>query len=276
MTGRARAALAISGLDPSGGAGIALDLRAFRAAGVWGSAACAALTVQSTRGVRRVVAVSSSLVREQAEEVLGDLDVGAIKTGALGSLANVRAVLAIAARHPNVPLVVDPVMIPSRGRGPSARLDGGAGPAALLRLAKAAVLVTPNLPEAAALLGRARVLDARAAAIELVRAGCSAALVKGGHGRGPQSVDWLATSGGVHEIALPRRGVAEVHGTGCALASLIAGRLARRTSRNPVQQAEIVQAARWARRTLDGALGRSLVVGGGLRVLDMPRGPGLR
>ncbi len=102
MKRRAHAALTIAGLDQpeSGGAGIRPRFEgfAFRAAGVWGAAAVAALTVQSTRGVRRVVAVTPALVRDQVEEVLADLDVRAIKIGALGSLATVRAVLAIASR----------------------------------------------------------------------------------------------------------------------------------------------------------------------------------
>ena len=93
-------ALAIAGLDPSGGAGLLADLRSFGAAGVWGAAVCAALTVQSTRGVRAVRAVPAALVLEQAREVLADARVRAVKTGALGSAANVRAVTALLAEHP--------------------------------------------------------------------------------------------------------------------------------------------------------------------------------
>ncbi len=146
-------ALSIAGLDPSGGAGLAADLRSFGAAGVWGAAVCAALTVQSTQGVRAVRAVPSALVIEQAREVLADARVRAVKTGALGSAANVRAVLALLAEHPAIPWVVDPVMLPSRRAGAGAAGLHGRGVGPLRALAAAATLVTPNLAEAAALLG---------------------------------------------------------------------------------------------------------------------------
>src|SRR5580692_4558719 len=132
-------ALSIAGLDPSGGAGLAADLRAFGAAGVWGAAVCAVLTVQSTRGVRAVRPVPSALVIEQAREVLADARVRAIKTGALGSAGNARAVAALLAEHPGIPSVVDPVMIPSRRAGAGASLHGG-GVGPLRRLAAAATL----------------------------------------------------------------------------------------------------------------------------------------
>jgi hydroxymethylpyrimidine/phosphomethylpyrimidine kinase len=261
-------ALAVAGLDPSGGAGLAADLRAFGAAGVWGAAVCAVLTVQSTRGVRAVKAVPAALVLEQAREVLGDARVRAIKTGALGSGANARAVAQLLAEHPSVPAVVDPVMIPSRGAG--ATLHGRSlGP--LRALSAAATLITPNLAEAAALLGQpVPEGEAAAAAEALVAAGARAALVKGGHGRGREAVDWLALGGGrVVRIARPRLRGPEVHGTGCTLASLIAGRLAARPGRGGVRAEDLVEATRWARARLDRALRAPRVVGGGLRAMDV-------
>jgi hydroxymethylpyrimidine/phosphomethylpyrimidine kinase len=264
-------ALAIAGLDPSGGAGLAADLRSFGAAGVWGAAVCAALTVQSTRGVCAVRPVPAALVLEQAREVLADARVRVIKTGALGSGANVRAVAKLLAEHPSIPSVVDPVMLPSRraGQGDGGLHGRGVGP--LRTLAAAATLVTPNLLEAAALLGQAIPPGEEAAAAEaLVAAGARAALVKGGHGQGPEAVDWLAIRGGqLVRIARPRRRAAEVHGTGCALASLIAGRLAARARRGAPREADLVEAARWARARLDRAIRAPLVVGAGLRVMDV-------
>ena len=271
-------ALSIAGLDPSGGAGLAADLRAFGAAGVWGAAVCAALTVQSTRGVRAVYPVPAARVLEQAREVLADARVRAFKTGALGSAANARAVLALLAEHPGIPSVVDPVMIPSRRAGPAegrgdvaaAGLHGRAvGP--LRALAAAATLVTPNLAEAAALLGEpVSDADAPAAAAALVAAGARAALVKGGHGHGPEAVDWLALRGGrLVRIARPRRRVPPMHGTGCTLAALVAGRLAARARRGAPRPDDIVEAARWARARLDRALGAPLAGGAGLRVMDV-------
>jgi hydroxymethylpyrimidine/phosphomethylpyrimidine kinase len=272
-------ALAVAGLDPSGGAGLSADLRGFAAASVWGAAVAAVLTVQSTRGVRRVIPVAATLVTAQAEEVLADARVRAIKVGALGSARNVRAVAAILAAHPRVPSVVDPVMIPSRAASPGARLDGGV--AALRALARSATLVTPNLAEASALLGRAvaSMEQARAAAVALVEDGAMAALVKGGHGEGPEAVDWLALRGRagsaphVVRIARPRRRTPKLHGTGCSLSALIAGRLAAgaKVARRLPTEAEIIAAVRWARARLDRALARPLVTGAGLRVLDVTR-----
>ncbi len=115
-------ALAIAGLDPSGGAGLAADLRSFGAAGVWGAAVCAALTVQSTRGVRAVRPVPAALVLEQAREVLADARVRAFKTGALGSAANARAVAALLADHPSVPSLTVGV----REFGPKDRIQADA------------------------------------------------------------------------------------------------------------------------------------------------------
>jgi hydroxymethylpyrimidine/phosphomethylpyrimidine kinase len=269
-------ALTIAGLDPSGGAGITADLRAFAAAGVWGAAVCAALTVQSTRGVRAVHAVSAKLIMEQAEEAIGDALVRAIKTGALGSTANVRTVARLIERNETIPAVVDPVMLPSRGEG--ARLDGaGAGSIpALQRLARVATLVTPNLAEAGALLGATITTEAEArdAAVALVEAGSHAALVKGGHGKGAEAVDWLvvgAQTKRVVRIARPRRKTPPLHGTGCTLASLIAGRLAAQSVGRLPETNELVAAVRWARVRLDAAIRAPLTTGRGLLVLGPKR-----
>jgi hydroxymethylpyrimidine/phosphomethylpyrimidine kinase len=270
-------ALTIAGLDPSGGAGIAADLRAFAAAGAWGAAVCAALTVQSTRGVRAVRAVATKLVIAQADEVLGDARVLAIKTGALGSAANVRAVARLIEMHPEIPAIVDPVMLPSRAAGDGARLDGPGSIPALQRLARAATLVTPNLAEASALLGGAAITSeeqARDAAVALVEAGSHAALVKGGHGTGAEAVDWLvvgAQTKRIVRIARPRRATPPLHGTGCTLASLIAGRLAAKGSGGLPGEAELIAAVRWARGRLDAAIGAPLTTGHGLLVLDPTR-----
>ena len=270
-------ALTIAGLDPSGGAGIAADLRAFAAAGAWGAAVCAALTVQSTRGVRAVRAVATRLVIAQADEVLGDARVLAIKTGALGSAANARAVARLIEAHPQIAAIVDPVMLPSRSAGDGARLDGPGSIAALQRLARAATLVTPNLAEASALLGGAAITtedEARDAAVALVEAGAHAALVKGGHGSGAEAVDWLvvgAQTKRIVRIARPRRVTPPLHGTGCTLASLIAGRLAAKGSDRPPGEVALISAVRWARGRLDAAIGAPLTTGHGLAVLDPTR-----
>ncbi len=268
-------ALAIAGLDPSGGAGLAADLRAFEAAGIWGAAVCAALTVQSTRGVRAVKPVATRLVLDQAREVIADARVRAVKTGALGSAANARAITALLADNAHIPSVVDPVMIPSRGARDATLAGRALGP--LRALAARATVVTPNLPEASALLGHVVADDeAPAAAEALVRAGAAAALVKGGHARGPEAIDWLALRAAravrLVRIAFARRRLPPVHGTGCTLASLLAGRLAARSTRGAPRPEDLEEAARWARARLDRALAATLVVGRGQRVVD-PRGP---
>lgn len=273
---RLAAALTVAGLDPSGGAGIAADLRGFAAAGAWGCAACAALTVQSTRGVRAVHAVAPALLEAQIEELLTDVRIGAIKTGALGSAANAQAMFAILARHPAIPAVVDPVMLPSRAIGSASaasRLDGRSGTKALRTLASAATLLTPNLDEAASLLGesaRIQARSARDAAVALLALGSRAVLLKGGHAKGAESIDWLAFAGGrVERIARKRLQTPSVHGTGCLLSALIAGRLATKGTRTRRSEPAILEAVRFARATLARALGRASKLGGGLLVLRL-------
>lgn len=268
MARKTPTALTLAGLDPSGGAGIAADLRAFQAAEVWGAAVCACLTVQSTQGLREVSAVRSSLVVAQAREVLVDADVRAIKTGAMGSAANARAVAALIREHPRIPAIVDPVMIPTRGR---ARLDGKDGKGssrALLALIGAATLVTPNMAEAAAIAGGTIASEAQAmeAARAIVALGARAVLVKGGHGKGREAVDVLAMDGHMIRVAGPRRKTGEIHGTGCTLASLIAGKLAAR-GRARVDVALMEEAVRWAKRAIDEAIQHPMRVGKGLLVM---------
>jgi hydroxymethylpyrimidine/phosphomethylpyrimidine kinase len=269
------AALTIAGLDPSGGAGVAADLRAFARAGAWGTAVCASLTVQSRRGVRAVEPVASALVIAQVEELLADMKVRALKTGALGSAENARAIAALSAAHPSIPAVVDPVMIPTRVGASGVRLDGAGAVDAMRALAAVATLVTPNRDEAAALLGAPLRTDddARAAGAELVRRGARAALMKGGHGEGPEAVDWLVTRTRAVRLARPRipPSRARFHGTGCALSALVAGRLALRSGRGRASEDDLVAAVRWARARLDAALRAPVVLGPTMRVPALDR-----
>jgi len=276
---RIRTALAIGGLDPSGGAGVVADLRAFRVAGVWGAAVVAAQTVQSTRGVKRVAPTEPALVRQQVDEVVADLDVRAIKTGALGSLANLRTVTRLAETRSRIVLVVDPVLGPSRGAG-ALNLNSRAASQAQRRLLRQANLMTPNVPEAEALLGGtiATPAQARDAAMALLELGPAAVLLKGGHLAEPprQIVDWLATYRGVERIAHQRLALGDVHGTGCTLAALIAGQLARGPRsrkgrrRGSSPGGELSAIVRWATRTLGLGLRSAARVGKGMAVLGAP------
>ena len=262
-------ALTIGGLDPGGGAGIAADLRAFVAAGVFGCAAVAVITVQSTAGLRSVRTVAARDLRAQVEEVLRHQRVRAIKVGALGSRENVLAVARILARGPrraDIPVVVDTTIRPTRGDAPLLAAD--AWSAMREALLPRAALVTLNLDEAFALLGeRVRtVSEAHDAARALVRTGARAVLIKGGHMRGPAAIDVLAMDDQVIELRARRLAFPSTHGTGCTFAALVAGRLARE-SRLSVSRDSLLSAIRWAKRVHHGALSRVSDVGHGMRVI---------
>jgi hydroxymethylpyrimidine/phosphomethylpyrimidine kinase len=252
--------LALSGLDPGGGAGLLADARAIGATGAFACAVATLLTTQSTRGLRRVALVSPKLWIEQARRVLEDQDVRAIKTGALGSAANVRAAASLLARYPRVPVVVDPVLVPTRGR--ARLLDRRALGAMRRELIPRATLVTANVAEAEALTGErvSNLEEARVAAKALVTMGARAALVKGGHLKGTHAIDVLVVGEKLTKLDAPRlRLKRKIHGAGCVLASLIAGRLARGDA--------LLAAVRWAKRAHHRALSHAVFVGGDLAVL---------
>ncbi|MFE7505873.1 bifunctional hydroxymethylpyrimidine kinase/phosphomethylpyrimidine kinase [Promicromonospora sp. NPDC057488] len=221
-------ALTIAGSDPSGGAGIQADLKTFAALGGYGCAVLTGLTAQSTTGVTRVHPVPADMVRAQLDTLFADVAVDTIKIGMTTDAAVARAVAAVlrdlraAGRAPFV--VLDPVMVATSGDrllAPDAE--------AVLRdeLLPLADLVTPNLPEAAVLLGVEPARDGRATADQaraLSALGAGYALVKGGHLDSAESVDHLAGPGGNDVVALaaPRVPTRNTHGTGCTLSSACA------------------------------------------------------
>lgn len=260
-------ALSIAGLDPSGGAGLFADLRAFREASVWGCGAVAVMTVQSTAGLRASTPVATPDLVAQIRELFAHQNIRAVKIGALGSLSNVRGVTRFLAKHgARVPVVIDPVVRATRGASGAPLLEARAA-AALLEMARAATLITPNAVEAALFTGRPvrDVNDAEIAARELVDRGARAALVKGGHlvpAKG-DVIDVLVVGSRVFHLRSPRARIAP-HGTGCTLASLVAGRLAGSTR---IDDAAIVASVRWAKRHLAARIERALRVGDGQWVL---------
>jgi hydroxymethylpyrimidine/phosphomethylpyrimidine kinase len=278
-------ALAIGGLDPGGGAGLAADLRAFAAAGAFGCAAVALVTVQSASGLRSARAVPARELRAQVLEVTAHQRVRAVKVGALGSAENVLAVAALLAQSAGIPVVVDTPMIATRtlARGGTARANGGsagasrgtrlldAGALAALRdrLLPRATLVTVNADEAEALVGGpvCTVGEAHDAARALVKKGARAALVKGGHLAGASAVDVLAVGGEVFELRAKRLAGGPVHGTGCTFASLVAGRLATRRGAGEPGAEAIVAAVRWAKRVHHAALAGAVDIGGEMRAI---------
>lgn len=219
-------ALTIAGSDSGGGAGIQADLKTFAAFGVYGASAVTAVTAQNTLGVLAIHPVPPTIIGAQIDAVLEDIDVSAIKIGMLGATDAIAAVAAGLARHRPRPIVLDPVMIATTG----ARLLPEAAMGALVRLLfPKALLITPNLAEAAA-LSNEPVADDEAGMIRqaeaILRLGASAVLIKGGHAAGPESVDLLVRDGTVMRFAKPRVALPDTHGTGCTLSSAIAARLA--------------------------------------------------
>jgi hydroxymethylpyrimidine/phosphomethylpyrimidine kinase len=218
-----RVALSIAGSDPSGGAGIQADLKTFHQFGVYGEAVIALLTVQNTRSVTRVEILDPDLVEQQLCAVLDDIPPHAVKTGALGSAAVVRRVAELAPRL-RCPLVVDPVMIskhaaPLISEEARAALWGG--------LLPRAALITPNLPEAAALTGLSvtSLAEMREAARRLRDHTGAAILVKGGHLEG-DAVDLLWDGADFREFRAERIDTVHTHGTGCTYSAAITALLA--------------------------------------------------
>ena len=220
-------ALTIAGSDSSGGAGIQADLKTFAAFGVYGASVITALTAQNTSGVAGIHHVPADFVTAQMDAVFSDLDVNAVKIGMVSQLATIAAIVAALERWSPKHVVLDPVMVATSG---DRLLDSGAVEALRTTLIPRASLITPNLPEAAALLDEPVAISA--AAIEsqgqrLLAMGCRTVLIKGGHGQGAQSIDYLFGGNGTVALAAPRIATQSTHGTGCSLSSAIAAGLAK-------------------------------------------------
>ncbi|MBB1499203.1 bifunctional hydroxymethylpyrimidine kinase/phosphomethylpyrimidine kinase [Paracoccus sp. MC1862] len=248
-------ALTIAGSDSGGGAGIQADLKTFSALGVYGASVLTAITAQNTRAVTRVEGVSPQMIRAQIEAVFDDLNIGAVKIGMLGTAAATRAV-AEALEGRRLPLVLDPVMIAKSGD----RLIEDDAIAALRELLMPrATVLTPNLPEAARLLGRTVAGDtteAEAQGRTLAALGSKWVLMKGGHAEGETCTD-LLVGPETRTFTAPRIRTKNSHGTGCSLSSAIAAGLALG---RPVPEA-VERAHQW----LQGAIAAadSLRVGSG-------------
>jgi hydroxymethylpyrimidine/phosphomethylpyrimidine kinase len=254
-----RVALTIAGSDSGGGAGIQADLRTFSAHGVHGTSALTAVTAQNSVGVSAWTALDPALVVAQIEAVVTDMPVAAAKTGMLATAAIVAAVASALERLRVAPLVVDPVMFAKSG---DRLLDPAAERACVEALVPCATLLTPNLPEAAALLGRpvADVAAMREAARDLARLGAGAVLVKGGALAGGDAVDVLFDGGRIVELPGARVDTRNVHGAGCTLSAAICARLAL--------GAGLLDAVRGAKDYLTEGLRRSYAVGKGRGVPD--------
>lgn len=249
-------ALTVAGSDPSGGAGLQADLKAFAATGVHGAAVVTCATSQNTTGVTRADPLALPAIEAQLDAVLADLNVRAVKTGMLHAPAVVDALAHRLSERP-LPLVVDPVLVATSG---DALAEEGLADA-LHALAPHAALVTPNRSELEALSGRdvADLDEGEEAAHTLLDRGWQAVLVKGGHFGGPDAVDSLVTKEGTRRSGYPRRS-GPFHGAGCTYASLLAGLLARGHA--------LEDAFPEARARMHRAIARAYAVGAGPRVLD--------
>jgi hydroxymethylpyrimidine/phosphomethylpyrimidine kinase len=232
-------AVTIAGSDSGGGAGIQADLKTFSALGAYGASVITALTAQNTKGVTAIHDVPAAFVAAQIDAVFSDLDVKAVKIGMVSQRGVIATIAEGLERWRQTNVVLDPVMIATSGDkllAPDAVevLKGVLFPRALI--------VTPNLPEAAALLDgpiAENETEMQAQGERLLALGPRAVLMKGGHGYGPESVDLLITPTAFARLAADRIATRNTHGTGCTLTSAIAAGLAK-----GLDLAEAVRAAK--------------------------------
>jgi hydroxymethylpyrimidine/phosphomethylpyrimidine kinase len=220
-------AVTIAGSDSSGGAGIQADLKTFAALGVYGATVLTALTAQNTKGVTAIHDVPADFITAQIDAVFSDLDVAAVKIGMLSQVAAIEAVAQGLARYEAKNIVLDPVMIATSG---DRLLAANAVAALRTQLIPRALVVTPNLPEAAALTGASIARNEREMEVQardILALGARYVLIKGGHGDGAESVDLLVGEGDVIRLSARRVATKNTHGTGCTLSSAIAACLAK-------------------------------------------------
>lgn len=266
-TNRYPRVLSIAGSDSSGGAGIQADLKTFSALGCYGMTAITALTAQNTQGVRAIHSVPPAMLRDQIDAVVEDIGVDAVKIGMLHSPEVVMTVAEALDAHELRQVVLDPVMVAANG----AKLISDEAIAVLVReLFPRALVVTPNLDEAALLLDRSLTAtdELGQAAQELLRQGAHAVLLKGGHLPGHDVLDILVQANAAGEVAAlhklhsSRISTHNLHGTGCTLSSAIAAYLALDFS-----LLEAVQSARaYVRSALDA--GANVRMGAGVGPLN--------
>lgn len=224
-------AVTIAGSDSSGGAGIQADLKTFAALGVYGASVITALTAQNTQGVSGIHDVPADFITAQIDAVFSDLDIAAVKIGMLSRAVAIRTVAADLIRYKARNIVLDPVMVATSG---DRLLNEDAIIALRNELIPLADVVTPNLPEAAALTGATLARNEQEMEIqarEILALGPRWVLIKGGHavdiGTGGESVDLLVGEGGTARLTAKRIATKNTHGTGCTLSSAIAAGLAK-------------------------------------------------
>ncbi|CUX47418.1 bifunctional: hydroxy-methylpyrimidine kinase (HMP kinase); hydroxy-phosphomethylpyrimidine kinase (HMP-P kinase) [Agrobacterium tumefaciens str. CFBP 5621] len=249
-------ALTIAGSDSGGGAGIQADIKTFSALDTYAASVITAITAQNTRGVTAVEDISVATIVAQMDAVFSDLAVNAVKIGMVSRIETIAAI-AERLRQQSQPVVLDPVMVATSG---DRLLHEDAIETLRRELLPLAAIVTPNLPEAALLTGTQMATTEKEItrqAEAILKAGAKAVLIKGGHGEGPQSTDYLFADGAMQALSVARVETKNDHGTGCTLAAAITAYLAR--------GCELREAVGLAKEYLSGALdaGRGLAVGHG-------------
>lgn len=226
IQGKYPAALTVAGSDSSGGAGIQADLKTFAALGVYGASVITALTAQNTTGVRAIENISPEMIRLQAEAVLDDIGIAAVKTGMLPTVETIEAVVAFVDRYHIQALVADPVMVATTG----ARLVSEDAVLYIRReLFRRVALITPNISEASLLAGVeiTGVRDFHKAAGILMDGGCKAVLIKGGHQHGKVATDILFRQDAPPvELSSEYVETLNTHGTGCTFSAAVTAFLA--------------------------------------------------
>lgn len=246
--------LTIAGSDPSGGAGIQADLKTFTVFRTFGMSVITALTAQNTQGVSGISVVPPEFVRQQIDAVLTDVGADAVKTGMLANRSIIDTVVEALREYGVERLIVDPVLVAQSG---AILLEPDAQSTLLRGLLPLAALVTPNTPEAAALLDMpvASVPEMRDAARRLLGFGARAALVKGGHVAGRDAVDVFYDGRDFHELRAERIQTSHTHGTGCMLSAAIAAGLAGGL--------DLLAAVHQAKRFITQAIAGGLAIGHG-------------
>ena len=257
--------LTVAGSDSGGGAGIQADLKTIALLGGYGTSAVTALTAQNTLGVKSIHRVPADFVVQQMEAVLADIGADAMKTGMLVNSAIVRAVCRVARKYRLSKIVVDPVMVATRGRR---LLSSAAGEALKKELLPLALVITPNLSEAEVLTGRKvrGLKDMREAAVQIHTMGARNVLLKGGHLSG-KAVDIFFDGRKFHELAAERIATPHTHGTGCTTSAAIAVELAKGNSP--------LEAVQRAKAFITSAIQYSLPLGRGQGPVN-PYGPAVR
>ncbi|MGI8631420.1 MAG: bifunctional hydroxymethylpyrimidine kinase/phosphomethylpyrimidine kinase [Solirubrobacterales bacterium] len=256
-SGTVPVALTIAGSDSGGGAGIQADLKAFAAAGVHGTAAITAITAQNTVGVDAVQAIDPAIIVAQVAAVASDIGVGAAKTGMLGTVETIQAVVDGLEHLPGVPLVVDPVMVAESG---AVLLADDAREVLIERLLPRATVATPNVPEALALTGLPEETTLPDLAHAVLDLGPQAVVVTGGHR--DRADDTFVDAAGTETIGGVRHPDGAAHGSGCTHSATLAARLARGDSARLAARA----AREAAGRAIDNALRE---IGAGVGPVDI-------